>query len=120
MGYSFGKEKKELPGGCRLKFYQAAVKFARLSRCEMYCNVKIRKGGEKTQSSQAKCRPKMKKRIKIKNSSEKQDGDGWEPKVLEATAGSVSFQSGCQFGRKTQKGFATRQMTMARLRREEE
>lgn len=38
---------KSNQGGCRLKFYQAAVKFARLSRCEMYCNVKIRKGGEK-------------------------------------------------------------------------
>lgn len=72
---------------------------------------------EKNSKLASEVSTKDRKRIKIKNSSEKQ-GDDWETKVLEATADSVSFQSGCQFGRKTQKkGLATRQMTMARLRR---
>jgi len=63
-----GIEKQELPGGCRLKkIYQAAVKFARLSRCEMYCNVKIRKGGENSKlASEVSTKDEKKIKIKIK------------------------------------------------------
>lgn len=49
------------------KIYQAAVKFARLSRCEMYCNVKIRKGGENSKlASEVSTKDEKKIKIKIK------------------------------------------------------